>query len=231
MLADGGNVLVPIDMGHAQAMTTIPTDACIRVGPQVPPATMNGTRQRPPDPDITGGYQIPIRLTLASNGAVAFARQRIHCNLPDAPVDVARAYESMYQNNQNPTLDEVDAQFGTATSVLAPIATGPALHASAGTSVTLTARWSADSVETYVLVDPATRMLATRSEQMEVTWFTNGGSFAHDRTGPDATLATGWASTNTLEIDAGRTDPVIVWVVLRDDRGGTDVHTYAVSTQ
>lgn len=200
--------------------TTIPADACRRVGPQTPPAGQDGVRVRAPDPDITGGWQLPVRIDLGVGGAreTLFARYRVRCQPPDVPGATAQGYATRYTNNLNPSIAGVFAVVGGATRALPRDADAPT---AIGTSrdVTLLALWDAPASERYVLVDPTTRALVERTEVLEVTWFTDGGSFERDRTAPDAS---GTATANILHLNPDATGDARVWVVLRDDRGGVD---------
>jgi hypothetical protein len=217
-LPDGTAALVPVaGSGHLAITATVPADACARVGPQAPRGIGDAGSQRPPDPDATGGYQLPVRIALGD--AVAFARLRLRCDLPDVGIDVAREYQARYRANQNPALDGLYQ----GDSALPRLGSGAASVVETR-SVELVAAVAHDAAETYVLVDPDTRRLTERTEALEVAWFTNGGSFAHDRTTPGSN----GRAANTLRIDAGRTEPVTVWLVLRDERGGTDSAVYAL---
>jgi hypothetical protein len=230
LLADGGTVLQPfMSDGHVVAMGSMPTDACQKVGPQVPPTNAAMQRQRPPDPDITGGYYLPIRLQLTDPAAAdsAFARTRLTCNPTDTPIDVTREFQQRYHANQNPLLAIVAVHDASGDRALVADDPSQAVSVASNTPITLAADWSADSVENYVLVDPVTRRVVDRTEQLEVTWFTNGGAFAHERTGAD--VAGGTRSSNTLRLDAGRTGTVTVWVVLHDDRGGVAFASFALA--
>jgi hypothetical protein len=219
---DGGAITTLAEGVTASA--TIPSNACMRVGPQVPPAGQDGVRARAPDPDITGGWQLPIRLDLraGSERETMFARYRVRCQPPDVPGATAQGYALRYRDNRNPALSGVYAVVDGATRELprasaegdgAEVAIGPSRE------VGVLALWGAESAEGYVRVDPVTRGLDTRTEALEVAWFTTGGWFSRDRTAPDAS---GTASVNVLHLDAGVTQ-TRVWVVLRDERGGVDV--------
>ena len=224
-LADGGDagpppapVVVPVmGTGHTQVRARIPMDACAKVGPQVPPASMDGTRQRPPDPDVTGGYYLPIRLTTTATTPdgdstdVSFARQRLRCTLPDVPGQTAADFAARYVNNVNPVMGDV-----TVAGALAPTDATP-VPVDATQPIELVGSWTPESIEDYVAVNPETRELDDRTESMEMQWYTNGGAFAHDRTTANSDLLT---STNTLTIDADHVGPVTVWIVLKDERGG-----------
>ena len=84
--------------------------------------------------------------------------------------------------------------------------------------------------EPYAYFDPGTFELLDRHEAMRISWFASAGSFESDHTGQSAddyalTTSDGvWTAPDV----AG---PVFIWVVLRDDRGGVDWKSYAVSVE
>ncbi len=196
-----------------QAQATIPSDACSKIGPDVPRTSATGEQQRPPDADITGGYQLPIRVALTDQTGtdISFDRQRVRCNLASAPAAAARDYDARYKTNENPAI--IGLKLGD--TVTTP--EGATFVAQGAAQVTMVVGWDPSSQETYVLFDPVQRAVVERRENLEIAWYTNGGEFEHDRTTPDDGQP---LSTNVLKLDAGRTGPVTVWVVLRDDRGG-----------
>lgn len=188
-----------IDLGAAPSATaTIPMSACIQFGPDVPAGGF-----RPRDPDTTGGYYQPVR---ADTGVtdLAFGFTRITCNLPTAPGDLQRRYQTEYVANANPLL----------LPLAWSVAPGPV---PAQADVTLTAAWAPESVETYLYYDPQSQTLVTRREAMRVSWFATGGTIAVDASavaeGDDVTsVSTTWHTPA-----AG---PAWLWIVLRDSRGG-----------
>ncbi len=72
----------PIAGSSASITAKTPDDACALFGPDTPPGDF-----RPRDADVTGGFYQPVRIEAL--GLVAFARERVTCNLPNAPVDAA----------------------------------------------------------------------------------------------------------------------------------------------
>ena len=177
------------------AAATIPADACMQFGPDVPPGGF-----RPRDPDPTGGYYQPVRAEVAA-AALAFGFTRITCNLAAAPPDVAHEYQTSYVANANPTL-----------AVAAPSSVA------AGEPVTLTASWPADAVESYLYFDPQQQALVTRREAMRVSWYATAGDLPVDASAvgeddPATSVSTTWRAPAA----AGT---VWLWFVLRDSRGG-----------
>lgn len=222
-LDDDAGALAALAEG-ATTTAAVPGDACMRVGPQTPPAGQDALRTRAPDPDITGGWQLPIRLDLRAGDdrETMFARLRVRCQPPDVPGATAQGYALRYRDNRNPALSGVYAVIDGATRELPRAADGEDTRPLAlgdAREVGVLALWDEAASERYVRVDPVTRGLDERSEALEVAWFTDGGWFTRDRTAPDAS---GTAAVNVLHLDAGVTR-ARVWVVLRDERGGVDV--------
>jgi hypothetical protein len=206
----------------ARAQGAVPSDACRKIGPEV---MMSGDMPvRPPDADITGGYQLPLRLQLQdANGGTdtSFDRQRVRCNLAAAPITAAREFAMRYANNVNPVIESISVA-GTPPS---PADGSARFSVASGARLPLTVNWPAAARETYVLFDPVAREVREKPETLEIAWYTNGGEFERDRTTPDEQDAS--FSSNELILDRGLTGTITVWIVLRDDRGGVGVATLA----
>jgi hypothetical protein len=210
---------------------TLPSDACSLFGPDPPPVT---PPVRPRDPDATGGFYVPVRAaTIAADGTdlLAFAFERIQCNLANAPGDVARMYNMTYVPNVAPTIADVvfDPDGPAAASVLAANGAPPeGLTTASAAATTLRLAWPPESAETYVRYDPTTRTLINPREALRVSWFATAGTFDHDRTGrtgdePDTTTDNVWTAPIV-----GAPTTVHFWVVLRDERGGVDFTSFDV---
>ena len=67
--------------------------------------------------------------------------------------------------------------------------------------------------------------MVTRHETMRVSWSATAGTFGEDHTGRTESQFAKTSTDNTWTAPdvAGR---VVLWVVLRDDRGGTDFRSY-----
>ncbi len=185
------------------APAPVPADACALFGPETPPGGL-----RPRDPDVTGGYFQPMRVTVA--GATAFAFERIVCNLANAPSDAAEAMAKQYVPNANPTLLPLEARIDGATVAFDAIPRGA--------RVVLRASWPAASAESYPLFDIPTQTVVTRRESLRVSWFATSGTFDDDVTGRRED------ETDTFTEDAwtapSEARAVHLWRVLRDARGG-----------
>jgi hypothetical protein len=228
----------PITAANRDDPTT--TGACSIFGPLRPPLDPNA---RPRDPDVTGGFYQPVRVTLPGPGGSllrAFDLERIQCRLANAPIDVAGQFNnpydavtnpSGYPPNRNPALAQVTfAVAGGAPSVLPAIVDGmpasPAPAVARGESVTLEASWNAEEAETFPVYDIRSVTLAAHREALSVSWFATGGAFDHDVTGraeddPALATANGW-------IAPSEPGTVHLWLVLRDSRGGVAFSEHAL---
>lgn len=211
--------LTPIGPPAPTTITLVPADACRLFGPDTPPATPGEPALRPRDPDATGGYYQPIRASL--NDTVAFGLERLRCNLAGASLAIAQEFQMRYTANQNPQLTPlIAADEGQ------PIALD-ALPA--GRKITFTVGWTADSPETFPVLDPASQTLVDHREAMRVSWFASAGAFADERTGSDEndpalTTSDEW----TAPAEPG---PAHLWVVLRDSRGGVAFAGYELTVR
>ena len=212
-------------------------DACMTFGPLTPPAAEGQPPIRPRDPDVTGGYYLPVRVGLlvpedlrrvgmaTDDSLIAFQLQRIYCGLANAPSPAIREYGTNYKLNQNPVIASLTLQApGSAPVVVPPLAAGAApFPVAAGQTVTLTASWPADSVENFPAWDVLQRELVYHNEAMRVSWYVTAGSFEHDITGRSESETETFAENTWTP---GAPGPVHLWIVLHDSRGGTDFAAY-----
>jgi len=200
-------------------MAPLPNDGCMTFGPQ-PPAVQPPIRPR--DPDATGGFYQPLRVTLqaASGTDIAFQLERITCMLANAPIDVTRTFNLTYTANLNPLIDHVTMDpDGAATPIVGAGAAG-GVTVKSGATMTLELAWAADVPESYPVWDLASRTLQTHRESLRVSWFASAGSFPKDATGrgeeePELFARNDWTAPPV-------NGDVHFWVVLRDSRGGVD---------
>ncbi len=222
----------PITAADPNDNTT--TGACSIFGPLRPPLDPTA---RPRDPDVTGGFYEPVRVTLAGPGGdplLAFDLQRIQCRLANAPSDVANQFNNPYDAamnpngyppNTNPALAGVTvAAAGGAPTPLAPVTPDMPSPAAAsiapGQRVTLSASWNAEIAETFPVYDIRTVTLVPQREALRVSWFATAGELDHDVTGRDADDPT--LSTDNDWVAPQQAGTVHLWLVLRDSRGGVD---------
>jgi hypothetical protein len=197
---------VPLAGTGADATGTIPNDACARFGPNPP-----GAGFRPRDPDPTGGYYQPVRVT--GDGLVSFGLDRIHCDLANAPPEIVAQYRLRYHDNQNPPPPTWDV---------------PAT-ARAGATIALHVSWPAAAAEPYVSYDVSTVSLVDRREAMRVSFYATAGRFDTDAAGvaeddPATAVDDAWTAPATP-------GPVTIWAVLRDSRGGVSIARTIVQVQ
>jgi hypothetical protein len=164
------------------------------VVPQVAPADFG-------PPDASGGVYLPILARTSSTSGTVDAAYQLRLAQGAPP-------------NHNPTLTGVFAVQPDGTLVALVEATSLVVHA--GDQVTLQAQFSADSQETYQIVLPG--LSETVAEQLRVSWFATGGSFSEPVTGL-AKPNTVWRADSYLPAAGTAID---VYVVGRDERGGTD---------
>lgn len=243
------DVLTPIGTGLA-VDATLPLDGCRRFGPEPPPAEMGQPGGRPVDPDATGGYDQPlvVQAPAASPRTTLFGL-RITCGPGNATQRQAAELRRRYQANVAPAIVAVEAEVdGHAPRVVEPQAP---LVVAPGASVTWRARFAAcptspecgdglctldedaercaadcnaappgcGGAETYLRFDPLALHLATSRESLAVAWYGTDGRFDDPQTGAAI-------NDDARIIDNGWTAPdepgeVVLWMVARDDRGGT----------
>lgn len=197
--------VLPIAGAEFTISASTPMDACQLFGPDAPPGDF-----RPRDADDTGGYYQPLRIETL--GQTAFVFERVTCNLSNAPLDVAVEFAKQYVPNRNPRIFSVQAYVDGQNEPL------DVLPASQDVQIEIT--WESTEAETFVVFDPATQKLKWQRESLRVFWYATGGVFEHDVTGRDENDAALGASNTWHAPD--KPAEVHLWIVLRDNRGGTD---------
>ena len=192
----------PLSGSQPELSAVLPSDACKIFGSE----TASG--HAPNRADATGGYYQPLRVAL-DTGEIAIARTRVSCALPSAPLAVALAYTQQYAPNVAPTIAGV--------RLLVDGVERAADALVAGESSTVRLELEPDARESYLLYEPHSGLLQTVAEQLEVSWYVAGGSFASPRT-----TVSGLRADNTLRLADG-ISRAHLWLVLRDDRGGVAV--------
>jgi hypothetical protein len=233
------------EIGQGLAVSSrLPSQGCSTFGPDVPQPMMGMPAGRPTDPDPTGGYYQPVRLILpTSNPLVSILgaeESRISCGLSGASGATAAEFSMQYKANTNPVL----AGLGLVPAASAPVTpippddvTSPGVPVTAGARIVLQASWplcagspaQACGAETYAYYDPATQMLTMQREALTVSWFATAGSYDGDTTTitPDdgaTTADNGWTAPTAK-------GPVLLWLVLRDDRGGAAWQRYRLDVR
>jgi hypothetical protein len=156
---------------------------------------------------------------LEALGETAFVLERIRCNLPNAPLEIAVKLAKQYVPNRNPKLLPIQALVNGIPGSLDGLPAGEPIRFQMG--------WTAEDAETFLAFDPASQTLIQRREALRLFWYATSGTFAHDVTGRaaddnDTTTTNVWYAPN----DSGA---VFLWVVVRDNRGGMDFAAYTLS--
>jgi len=81
--------------------------------------------------------------------------------------------------------------------------------------------------EPYLDLDLISHQLVDRRESIRVSWYSNDGSFDHDRTGRTEGEA-GTPNTDNAWTAPSTSADVRFWVVIRDDRGGVGWSSYVI---
>jgi hypothetical protein len=254
----GGTSFLRLGRG-ASVTGTIPPDACQRFGPLTPPATANGVAGRPVDPDLSGGYHQPI--VLGSDGGTALASVRLACGVVGVPSTEAARFGQGYRPNENPEIDRLEITSAPARAIEpgaevvgATVPAGARLDLRVSwaacpvdpvcgdglcTSGENQSTCAADcrttpkgctGGETYLWPNPDSRVVQTRREAITVAWFADTGSFRDEQTGRTEREAGAIDAFNvwTAPNAPGRAH---LWVVIRDDRGGTGWREYVVQIE
>ncbi|HTN51732.1 MAG TPA: hypothetical protein VML50_04970 [Anaeromyxobacter sp.] len=151
-------------------------------------------------PDAGGGVYLPIvvRASSASGAVTGEYGLRLAQGAPP---------------NQNPTLSDVVVVAG---ATLTPLDPATPLEVHAGDQLTLRGEFAPGSAETYQTV--VSGVPSTVTEILRVSWFASGGSLSEAVTGGDKP-DTVWTADTHLPPAGSIID---LWVVGRDERGGTD---------
>jgi hypothetical protein len=212
----GGDGVMALGAPGPTVSATVPLNACALFGPDPPPQMPGQPPLRPRDPDVSGGYYQPLRAEL--DAITGFGLERISCELAQAGAAIAVEFAMQYQANTNPMLlplTAADALSGQ------PVALN---SVKAGSQVDFTASWPAASAESYPVYDIVAQALVTHRESLRVSWFATDGSFEHDTTGRDETETE--TTTDDVWTAPAQAEPVHLWMVLRDSRGGIDFAAY-----
>jgi hypothetical protein len=216
-------------------------NACSLFGPIAPPVQGDEAPIQPRAPDITGGYYLPVRVSIGippnlsrpgmatPDTLVGFALERISCGLANAPAADLTQYNKTYTPNQNPTIAQVTWKQGNGDALpLDPVVPGafPIAQISlSGGPVVFELSWPDAAAETYPAFDIGARELYTTREAMRAAWYATSGKFEHDTTGRTE-YDYGLSVTNRWTMDTQ--GPVNLWAVLHDSRGGVAFAYYAI---
>lgn len=233
-------------------VATLPADGCRLFGPDPPPAEPGQPQARAVDPDRTGGYYQPLLLEV--DGTRTGFGVRLDCGTAGATPAQAAELRRRHRDNLAPVVDELARlDDGDAT----PLAVDEPLRVSPGERVELRVRWPACSssprcgdgactldedadacpgdcsegagcggAEWYVRFDPIALAIDERREAISVAWYATDGTLDAARTGraaddPGRTSSNVWIAPDQPGV-------AVLWVVLRDDRGGVSWRRQAV---
>lgn len=233
----------------------MPFETCRYFGPDSPPTT-TGEAGRPADPDVTGGYRQPVRVALGDS--VSFYEHRIACGLAGATQEQSADFRRRSRRNANPRIDDLFIVRADGVEVATredePVSLAP------GEAIELIVRWpecpteavcgddvclpdeNADDcredcrlqrtckgAETYITFDPLEREIVTRREAMRVAWVATRAGLEVPRTG---VLGDDDATESRNRFVAPSVPGVVtVYVVLRDERGGTTWQTLQLEVE
>jgi hypothetical protein len=213
----------------------VPADACRLFGPERPPGKPGEPAGRAADPDGTGGYYQPGIVRAPGTGDTLF-EVRVRCGLAGATQEQVAAFERTYRNNTNPALSDVVITRATGA---ASVPDGDEIVVAPGEELRVRASWPAcpddaapcAGAERYPAFDRIARALVTRREAIRVSWLATRGHFADVRSGRDEEdlaqdVETIWTAPSGASAGAGAA--AVVFVVVRDARGGTGLRSFRV---
>ncbi|MEY4578837.1 MAG: hypothetical protein RL701_3540 [Pseudomonadota bacterium] len=203
-----------------------------------------------------GYYQPVRVLARAEQQIFAAGMTRLACGLGGATQEQAADFNRRYRFNENPKLSAVTLVHADGLEEAFPdaLAAVPALSVARDERVQLRASWvdcpvepscgdgicspaetdcpadcrdphGCTGAEPYVQFDPLARRIAERREAMRISWFATGGEFESERTGQAESEQPETSSVNLWTAPFDGRD-IWLWVVIRDDRGGTSWSSY-----
>jgi hypothetical protein len=167
-------------------------------------------------PDSTAGFYVPVRLIATAGDAAVPAIYRVRYSLGLVPP------------NQNPAIAGVflvpaDAPDPVPAEQLVPLEEATPAEVLVGDRVKLRATLVAGSAETYLVPDGDPLAGETREvvELVRISWYSTAGDVRTEVTGEDKP-DTEIRFDKYLPTTAPAGTPVDLWIVARDERGGTD---------
>jgi len=204
-----------------------------------------------PDPTGGYYQPVRVLAASDAGVSITVAETRLSCGLAGGVGNVAADYEKRYHFNANPKVASLSlVGAASSTTALSPDDQGAENPVQAGAHVALRAAWAdcpttdvcgdgfcgpdetvescasdctmpvgCTGAERYAGFDLGTQSVVERREAIAVAWFATGGAFDDDRTGRvSSDIATtsddGWQAPAQPGL-------VHMWVIVRDDRGGT----------
>jgi hypothetical protein len=208
-----------------------------------------------------GYYQpVQVRASSPDGDSLAMFRSRLSCGLPLGTPDQMVSFANGYRFNVNPAIKALSVVGGAALNPATGSATnvvqagkklslevswdtcplvdkcgdgfcGPDETATSCSADCMTPK-GCTGAERYLNLDLVAGKIADQREAISVAWFATSGSFDSDATGrstsdTQTTSDNGWTAPSS----APPQNPVVLWVVLHDDRGGVGWQEYALSVQ
>ncbi|MDB4989241.1 MAG: hypothetical protein JWN04_4419 [Myxococcaceae bacterium] len=140
-LQNGSDQLVPIGAG-VSVDGKLPAKACSLFGPNPPTPVAGQPAGRPVDPDVSGGYKIPLIIGLNSevDSQAILYEQRISCGIANVTPATNVEFNQRYHSNQNPAVSLLLA-VRASTGVQQQLAPPDTLQVSPGELVNLAVVW------------------------------------------------------------------------------------------
>lgn len=210
------DLATPLPSHELSIITQVPSDACALFGPELPPQGPGEPALRPRDPDRTGGYYQPVRARLL--GLTTIGGVRIRCGLVGAAPAIAARFRSEYVPNRNPeaTVLGISVDNVVVTPGSIPARRELALHL----------HLLPQTVERFLLFDSVQQSLQSTPETLRVSWLSAQGQFRIS-----TTTASDESQVQNHWIAPDNAGPVLLWTVLRDDRGGVSVLSHVLQVE
>lgn len=229
--------------------------------PAQPKPGLPPSRPTDPDPTGGYYQPVVVRVPTDTVPEYVVGVTRLDCGLSGASQEQSIAYTKRYRRNENPLLEQLVVRRASGDEESAEFEQPPKIVVAPGERVTLSARWAAcptsaacgdgfctsgedvsscaqdceqgsgcSGSELYPVLDTEAHALVDHRETIRLSWFATSGRFDHDTTGrPEAEAAQNFSDNPwTAPAQAGTTR---LWVVLRDDRGGTSFRAFQLDVR
>ena len=241
---------MPLGTGNS-VKGAVPSNACSLFGPQLPETG----RPVDPDL-TGGFYQPLRLLLPMEGDFYALGQTRLVCSLSGVTQAQSREFVQRDRRNYNPELSRVVAHGAAGSTDLASsealtVAPGEQLSLEAEWALcdlddvcgdglcgidetrescpeecTAPLPPGCAGAERYVAFDPESRAIVSRREAITISWYSNAGRYANERTGAAEDDTTN-QSSNAWTAPGNGT--AALWVVIRDSRGGVGFNEYRSS--
>lgn len=224
--------------------------------PAQPKPGMPPSRPTDPDPTGGYYQPVVVRVPTDAAPEYVVGVTRLDCGLSGASQEQSIEYTKRYRRNENPLLDQLVVRRATSDEESVVFDQPPTVVVAPGERVTLSARWAScpltsacgdgfctagedtgncaqdcengsgcSGSELYPVLDTEAHELVDHRETIRLSWFTTSGRFEHDTTGrPEAEAAQNFSDNRWTAPSVEGT--AWLWLVLRDDRGGTSFRSF-----